>query len=115
MNKVIEHVLDRYGTLVKITDKGNTISEKVFIQPLHYKDKSYFSINSLQTGRLDNSRYLLIGSPKLKLNRCGGTIVECNCDRYITKSTGIYMSAGEKMYVWAVLTACTVTSEDDYD
>jgi hypothetical protein len=115
MEVLVNSVLSRYGSVVKITENGNTITTTAFIEPLHNKDTTYFNIKSLPTGKLDNSHYLLIARPDLKLNRCGGALVECGENKFVTKANGSYDIAGKKVYVWAVLTAYTDPKEDDYD
>ena len=115
MNKVIKYILNRYGSTVKITKKGNTIITKGFIEPLHTKNKSYYNIKPIPIGKLDNSHYLLITGPDIVLDKCGGEIVEMYDKKYITKSNGTYVLSGQKVYVWAVLTAHTEQLEDSYE
>lgn len=115
MNKVMNYILNRYGSTVKITEKGNTIRTKGFIEPLHTKNKTYYNIKPIPLGKLDNSHYLLITGPDVVLDKCGGAVVEMCGKKYITKSNGTYILAGQKMYVWAVLTAHTEQSEDSYE
>lgn len=115
LERIVKQILERYGSVVKIRENGKTISAKVFIQPLHYKNKSYFNVKSLPIGRFDNSHYLLIASPNISINNTGGAVIESDGSRYIAKANGCYRALGKKIYVWAVLAACTNTMEDDYD
>lgn len=115
MTKLVNYVLNRYGGVVKITENGNTITTMAFIEPLHNKDTTYFNVKKLPVGKYDNQHFLLIGKPDVKLNRNGGAVVEYGESKFITKANGSYDISGKKIYVWAVLTACTGKLEDDYD
>lgn len=115
MIKLVNYVLNRYGGVVKITENGNTITTMAFIEPLHNKDTSYFNTKKLSVGKYDNQHFLLIGMPDIKLNRNGGAIVEYDENKFITKANGSYDICGKKIYVWAVLAACTGEAEDDYE
>lgn len=115
MDRIAQRVLCKYGSTVNVTENGKTVKTKALIQPLHRKSYRYFSGRTLPQGRFDNSHYIMLAPPSLTLNKSSGAIIECHGVRYIAKASGGYEISGKKIYVWAVITACTAAAEDDYD
>ncbi len=115
MTGLIKSFMRKYGSSVKIIENDNTIKRKGFVHPLYNKSKYYYKIDLLTAGRFDDSHYLLITEPNSFSGKNCEAIVECNGNRYLSKSNGTYVVNDKEIYVWAVLTAYTEPLEDDYD
>lgn len=113
--EIVERILNKYGSNVRITQSGNTEQIKAFIQPLSYDRKSYFDSMRLPEGSFDNSHFLMLASPTLVLSKSVDIVVESADGVYSVKSSGNFRASDKVMYVWAVLTARTDDAEDDYD
>ncbi|MCH5299571.1 MAG: hypothetical protein J1E96_07405 [Ruminococcus sp.] len=112
---IVSRVLNKYGSKVKVTQNGTTIETKAFIQPLSYDRKSYFDSMRLPEGSFDNNHFLMLAHPSLVLSKSFDIVIESADGKYSVKSSGNFRASDKVMYVWAVLTACTGTTEDDYD
>lgn len=108
-------LINKYGDVLNIRENGKTINIKGILQPFHYAYKSYFTPKRLPAGVFDGRHYLLITSPKYKNRIFRNSVVEKNEEKYRVKSAETYSAQGRDLYVWAVLTACTTYTEDDYE
>lgn len=112
---MVSRVLNKYGSKVKVTQNGNTVETRAFIQPLSYDRKSYFDSMRLPEGSFDNNHFLMLAHPSLVLAKSFDIIIESADGEYSVKSSGNFRASDKVVYVWAVLTARTGTGEDDYD
>lgn len=113
--KAISTAFSRYGSVVKIHCKGNTITTKGFIKPVYRKHSGFLNLSLTIMGEIDNSHYVLLVPPVKELGNIAGCTVECKDREYVVKNSGKYTVADKDIYVWAVLTACTELKGDDYD
>ena len=106
-------LFSEYGEPVSFEINGETITVKALLRPLHHKNKTYFMPKRLPQGVLDNRHYLLLAPADFSAEP--PQILTCNGRNYMILSREGYRVKGRTMYVWAVLTACTDSAEDDYD
>lgn len=112
---IAARVLNKYGSKVRVTQNGNTVEIKAFIQPLNYNQKNYYDSVRLPEGSFDNKHFIMLAPPSLVLAKSLDTTVESADGDYTVKSSGNFRASDKVMYVWAVLTARTGAMEDDYD
>ena len=112
--KSVNKLLVRYGSRVELVHNGITEKTKAIIEPLYYNRNSFYNTSRFPAGECGDGRYMMICSPSVELPS-GHCAVKDGEDVYLVRSHGRFKAADKEMYGWAVLTACTVTAEDDYD
>lgn len=110
-----KNIINKYGSAVRIISKENTVTTKGIIRPLYHRSKYLSVIKRIPSGVKDNRYFYGIFPYDTVLKRTGGEIIEYNGERYRVNSNGVYFVRERALYVWAVLSACTGSPEDDYD
>ena len=109
-----ESIIRRFGETARVIGGERPKSFRAIIQPLRYKFKTYYPNLRLPTGYYDSGHYLLLAETGAPISdyMCE---IECGGHRYSVRNCGVYKLRGKNIYVWAVLTACTPETEDDYE
>lgn len=106
-------LFSRLGVELKVTRDGKVKTYKAFLQSLRRKSHSYNIPKRHLSGLFADDHYLLIAPPDAEI--INDDIIECGGGEYVVLSTDCYKIKKTKLYVWAVLTARTEQTEDDFD
>ena len=110
-----KNIINKYGSTVRILSENNTVTTKGIIRPLYHRNRYRAVFKRLPSGIYDNRHQYAIFPPDTVLKRTGGEKIECSGEKYRVNSNGVYSVRDKALYVWAVLSACTDSTEDDYD
>ena len=105
INNYVSSVISKLGeTVTVILDNNERKETKAFIQPLRYKDDSYYGGKCLDIGMNIGDSYLYIGSKDFRIDQCPfNTIIESVNDKYIVKRSQKVSFKNNVVYVWAIL------------
>lgn len=112
--KLLENAINKWGSTFKITQNGETISCKGFIQPLRYKNNMYLDGKSLDSGFFDGGHYLFISNGETGLKNHNLAFVEDKDSKYVVKRADIHRYKDQNLYTWAILKPYFPPVEDDY-
>lgn len=110
----VGETIKKYGSNVSITNDGQGVGAKAFVEPLRYKNKVYIGGEYHLLGCFKKEKYLFVGTPETTLDE-NSTVIEANGDKYIVKRCEKYYVKDIPVYVWAILQPHGEILEDDYD
>ena len=109
----LDRIIDKFGEDVTVLNSGIPYETKGIIQPLERKRRLTDTNKRLPTGRANIGKYYAIFPPDVVLTQ--GSAIRTSENSYYPRSSGSYKVKGNTVYVWAVLSALTAQSGDDYD
>ena len=112
--ETVNRMLSRFGESVTIREKDKITNVFAVIQPLLYKNKMYIDGKALDGGYYDGGRYLMIASADVGIEDYRSAVVEYKNAGYKIKRVEVISSGDCDLYIWAVLSPCSDTLEDDY-
>ena len=112
--ETVNRLLSRFGESVTIFEKDKSSKTFAVIQPLLYKNKMYIDGKSLDAGYFDGGHYLMIASADIGIENYRGALVGYKNSKYKFKRVEVISSSDVDLYIWAVLTPCAESVEDDY-
>lgn len=110
----IKEMLDRYGSDVTVTDKYGSFQGKAVIQPLMYKNKMYLGGEYIPAGFYGGGHYLMIAPCDDFIRDYRSTVIIQGEEKYTIKRSELVSVQNKGLYIWAVLTNCGESLEDDY-
>lgn len=114
MHKLIENSINKWGSTFKITENGQTVSCKGFIQPLRYKNNMYLGGKRLDAGFFDGGHYLFITKGDVSLMGHSLAIIEDINAKYAIKRAEVFTVQDSNLYTWAILKPYFPKVDDDY-
>lgn len=111
----VNNIINKYGATVKIISKENSVFTKGIISPMYANNLSAVFQKRVELGIIDNTKKKILLPCDIVLKSTGGEIIETNGESFIVNSSGRYYLGDKVLYVWAVLSACTASVEDEYE
>lgn len=112
---VVSKMLKRFGDSIEVSESGKVTGAFAVIQPLLYKNKMYLNGVNSSAGFYDGGHYLMIAPADLEISDYRSARIMHRGISYRIKRVEIISSAGEDLYIWAVITPCSKEVEDDYE
>ena len=101
-----KNIISTCGSKTQIFLDSGVIETLAAIQPLRYKSKADFYNEYVTAGFSDNSRYLYVGPPDIRVDTYPiDTIIKNSNGEYVLKSSGKFCCKDEIVYIWAILEA----------
>lgn len=108
--KLVEILLDQYGSPAEIHTADKVQNVRAVIQPLGYRNREYPELVFRPEGVYDSSHFLYIGPVSCRLDREKEAAVWTQGEEYAVRSAQIKELAGEQLYLWAILQRQAVTT-----
>ncbi len=110
----VNREIGRFGSSVTITQQGESVSTRAFLEPLRYRNKIYIGGEYRPLGALRREKYLYVGKPDHRLIE-DESVIEMQGSRYIVKRRETYFVKDTPIYEWAILVPYGEQREDEYD
>lgn len=111
----VKEMLLLYGSDVSVKDKYGEFKGKAIIQPLMYKNKMYLGGEYIPAGYIDGGHYLMIAPCENFIRDYRSTVITQGDEKYTIKRSELVSVQNKGIYIWAVLTPCCESLEDEYD
>lgn len=111
--KLLENAINKWGSTFKITQNGETINCKGFIQPLRYKNNMYLNGKSLDAGYFDGGHFLFISYGDIGLVNHKVAYFEDTTSKYVVKRADVHTYKDNTLYTWAILKPYFPPVEED--
>lgn len=111
---LIDKSINKWGSTFKITEKGQTLTCKGFVQPLRYKNNMYLGGKRLDAGFFDGGHYLFITKGDVGIAGHSSAFIHDVNKKYAVKRAEIFNVQDNNVYTWAILKPYFPPAEDDY-
>lgn len=92
------------GERVEVMVNGTAVETFASIQPIKYKNRSYFSEKYLKLGNTDETNYVYMGEPIVRLDLLPfDTIVRSSGESYVVKRAQKVCVGRQIIYIWGIL------------
>lgn len=111
---LINEAIDKWGSTFKISENGQTVTYKGFVQPLRYKNNMYLGGKRFDAGFFDGGHYLFITKGDVGIKAHSSAIIQDANAKYAVKRAEIFTLQDKNVYTWAILKPYFPPMEDDY-
>lgn len=115
MNNSAKNIINKYGSLFKMERNDSMVTVRGIIQPLYHKDRNRGIFSRIPLGFFDKRHQFVIFPNSVVFEKNKTEFIYCGDVKYKVNSFGTYSVKDKPVYVWAVISACTDSLEDDYE
>ena len=104
LSKFVDNAIKNFGKKIKVNHYNIEENINAFIQPIRYKDNSYYGGNCTAIGMNKGANYLYIGPKNVRIDQYPfDTIIETDEEDYFIKRAQKVCFKNEILYIWAIL------------
>ncbi len=99
--------IEKCGEEITLEKDGTTYSTLAVIQPLRYKNSSYFENLYVPEGYYNGNSYIYIGKPDVGIELLTyDSTITATSGKYVVKRVEKVCYGSEVIYIWALLQKC---------